>query len=115
MDSTDSTETRALNANRFREAQLIWHGAGSMSAQRRAAKTIEIGQLAIFSAVVFLSVSPQCLAARAGHIDPGGPACETVGVRCEAGGGLIRDSALALTEAVWVGPEARGVYVSPLQ
>ena len=48
-----------------------------------------------------------------GHqLDPGGPTCESVGIHCDAGGGLIRDSTLGLTEVVWVGPETRGIYVS---
>ena len=47
----------------------------------------------------------------------GGPAnvkatsCADAGVRCLAGRGVIEESALGLTEVVWVGPESRGVYV----
>ena len=34
-----------------------------------------------------------------------------MGVTCGVGRGEIQDSALALTEVVWIGPESRGVYV----
>ena len=47
-------------------------------------------------------------------LDPGGPSCESMGIHCDSGRGLIRDSTLGLTEVVWVGPEPRGVYVSAL-
>ena len=40
-----------------------------------------------------------------------GPSCASQGIECKVGGGLIRDSKLGLTEAVWVGPETRGIYV----
>lgn len=40
-----------------------------------------------------------------------GPPCSSVGVTCAVGRGEIKDSALGLTEVVWVGPESRGVYV----
>ena len=40
-----------------------------------------------------------------------GPSCESHGIHCIAGRGAIRDSSLGLTEALWVGPEARGVYI----
>ena len=40
-----------------------------------------------------------------------GPPCSSVGVTCGVGRGEIQDSALALTEVVWIGPESRGVYV----
>ncbi len=48
-------------------------------------------------------------------LDPGGPSCESMGIHCNAGGGLIRDSTLGLTEVVWVGPETRGIYASATQ
>lgn len=40
-----------------------------------------------------------------------GPSCESHGIQCIAGRGTIHDSTLGLTEAVWVGPEDRGIYV----
>ena len=40
-----------------------------------------------------------------------GPSCESHGIHCIAGRGAIRDSSLGLTEALWVGPEDRGVYI----
>eukprot|EP01047_Picozoa_sp_COSAG01_P006655 COSAG01_NODE_244_length_20489_cov_21.366748_4_plen_444_part_00 len=40
-----------------------------------------------------------------------GPPCSSVGVTCSIGRGAIPDSALGLTEVVWVGPEKNGMYV----
>eukprot|EP01045_Picozoa_sp_COSAG04_P015616 COSAG04_NODE_1246_length_7582_cov_2.322555_4_plen_814_part_00 len=40
-----------------------------------------------------------------------GPPCSSVGVTCAIGRGEIEDSALGLTEVVWVGPEQEGVFV----
>ena len=37
--------------------------------------------------------------------------CEDHDIRCRAGGGPIEDSSLGLTEALWVGPESRGVFI----
>lgn len=62
--------------------------------------------------VALVAVLQRASAGVGRQLDPGGPTCESVGVRCDAGGGLIRDSTLGLTEVVWVGPETRGIYVS---
>lgn len=37
--------------------------------------------------------------------------CDSQGIVCRAGRGLIRDSDLGLTEALWVGPESKGIYI----
>ena len=37
--------------------------------------------------------------------------CDSQGIVCRAGRGLIRDSDLGLAEALWVGPESKGIYI----
>ena len=39
------------------------------------------------------------------------PSCAQAGVQCIAGNGPLRESSLGLTEALWIGPEERHVYV----
>ena len=40
-----------------------------------------------------------------------GPSCSSRNIMCRTGRGPIFDSTLGLTEALWVGPEIRGIYV----
>jgi hypothetical protein len=52
------------------------------------------------------SLSPDVVAAASSTTS-----CEDHDIRCRAGRGPILDSALGLTEALWVGPESRGIYI----
>ena len=40
-----------------------------------------------------------------------GPSCASRNIVCRVGRGPILDSTLGLTEALWIGPEIRGIYV----
>ena len=40
-----------------------------------------------------------------------GPSCASRNILCRVGRGPISDSTLGLTEALWIGPEIRGIYV----